>query len=437
MSTQDLLFHLDHLSTDINYGYVQSINGLIIESSISNNTISIGTLCFLHDNTGVRIPAEVIGFRPNVAYIMPFTYTTSVGPNSIVEFTNNLPAINPSEKWLGRVIDGLAQPLDEKGALSAGDCHHYLFSPPTPAHKRKMLGEKINIGVRAMNLFTPCCRGQRLGVFAGSGVGKSTLLGMIARYTDCEVIVIGLIGERGREVNEFLQNDLGKSGLARSVVVVATSDQPAALRRRAAYVTMAIAEYFCHQGKQVLCLLDSVTRFAFAQREIGLALGEPPSSRGFTPSVFAELPRLLERAGPGKAEHGDITGIFSVLVDGDDHNEPISDAVRGILDGHIVLERKIQRYPPINVIKSISRNSEENCYTHNEKELIKKAKKIITNYESMEDLIKIDAYKQGSNPEIDEAIRLYPKIENLISQSKQEQTDFQEAFNKLREIISL
>jgi flagellum-specific ATP synthase len=290
--------------------------------------------------------------------------------------------------------------------------------------------------VRALNAFTTCCRGQRMGIFAGSGVGKSVLLSMLARNVAADVSVIGLVGERGREVQEFLQDDLGEAGLARSVVVVSTSDEPALMRRQAAYLTLAIAEYFRDEGKDVLVLMDSVTRFAMAQREIGLSAGEPPTSKGYTPTVFTELPRLLERAGPGVGE-GTITGIFSVLVDADDHNEPVADAVRGILDGHIVMERVIAergRYPAINILKSVSRTMPKACdppYLA----AVARAKRLLSIYGDMEELIRLGAYRQGSNSETDEAIRLYPALEAFLAQGKEEATNLSEGYRWLAQIV--
>jgi flagellum-specific ATP synthase len=293
-----------------------------------------------------------------------------------------------------------------------------------------------------MDVFTTCCRGQRLGVFAGSGVGKSVLLSMLARNATCDVVVVGLIGERGREVREFIEETLGPEGLARAVVVVATSDEPALKRRQAAYMTLAIAEYLRDQDLEVLCLMDSITRFAMAQREIGLAAGEPPTTKGYTPTVFSELPKLLERAGPGPvrpdgAVAGPITGLFTVLVDGDDHNEPIADAVRGILDGHIVMERAIAergRFPAINVLKSVSRTL-PGCQTPLEREVVAKARTSLSAYANMEELIRIGAYRSGADVEVDRAIALNPALETFLSQDKDDFTPMAESFERLEGIL--
>jgi flagellum-specific ATP synthase len=305
------------------------------------------------------------------------------------------------------------------------------------------VGARLDLGVRAMNAFTTCCRGQRLGVFAGSGVGKSVLLSMLARGATCDAVVVGLIGERGREVREFIEETLGEEGLKRAIVVVATSDEPALKRRQAAYMTLAIAEYLRDQDQEVLCLMDSVTRFAMAQREIGLAAGEPPTTKGYTPTVFTELPKLLERAGPGPmrpdgTEAGPITGLFTVLVDGDDHNEPIADAVRGILDGHIVMERAIAergRFPAINVLRSISRTL-PGCQTPQERPIAAEARQVMAAYANMEELIRIGAYRSGADPLIDRAIRLNPALEAFLRQDKDEQTSLERGFADLAAILA-
>jgi flagellum-specific ATP synthase len=304
------------------------------------------------------------------------------------------------------------------------------------------VGERLDLGVRAMNVFTTCCRGQRLGVFAGSGVGKSVLLSMLAKNAECDAVVVGLIGERGREVREFIEETLGEEGLKRAVVVVATSDEPALKRRQAAYMTLAIAEFLRDQDLEVLCMMDSVTRFAMAQREIGLAAGEPPTTKGYTPTVFTELPKLLERAGPGPirpdgTRAGPITGLFTVLVDGDDHNEPIADAVRGILDGHIVMERSIAergRFPAINVLKSISRTM-PGCQLPFERDLVKGARQALSAYANMEELIRIGAYRAGSDPQVDRAIELYPHLEAFLTQDKDDAMSLDLAFARLADIL--
>src|SRR5213078_1756842 len=326
--------------------------------------------------------------------------------------------------------------IDGKGPLPAGPSPYPIRSLPPPAHARRRVGGPLDLGVRALNTFITCCRGQRMGIFAGSGVGKSVLLSMMARNVAADISVIGLIGERGREVQEFLQDDLGAEGLARSVVVVSTSDEPALMRRQAGYLTLAIAEYFRDEHKDVLVLMDSVTRFAMAQREIGLSAGEPPTAKGYTPTVFTELPRLLERAGPG-TEAGTITGVFTVLVDGDDHNEPVADAVRSTLDGHIVMERAIAergRYPAINVLKSVSRTmprAADSTYLP----VINRARQTMATYADMEELIRLGAYRAGSSAEVDEAIRLHQPLEAFLAQGKEESTSLTEAYLWLEQIL--
>jgi flagellum-specific ATP synthase len=383
------------------------------------------------------VPCEVIGFAGDRALAMPFGSLEGVrrGCPALVR-DEAAGAIRPSNAWLGRTVDALGRPIDGLGPLAQGPAIYPLRADPPPAHGRRRVGPPLDLGVRCINTFLTMCRGQRMGIFAGSGVGKSVLLSMLARYTAADVAVIGLVGERGREVQEFLQDDLGADGLARSVVVVATSDEPVLMRRNAAYVTLAIAEYFRDQGAQVLCMIDSITRFAMAQRDIGLAGGEPPTAKGYTPTVFSELPRLLERAGPGVGE-GAISGLFTVLVEGDDHNEPVADAVRGILDGHIVMERRIAeqgRYPAINVLRSVSRTMPRSCDPAH-LPTVRRARKVLATYSDMEELIRLGAYRAGSSPEVDEAVALMPDLTAFLGQGKEEATSIGEGYARLAAIV--
>lgn len=424
--------------TDIQfYGRITALQGLLLRIGGVSAQLSIGSRLSIETRWGKKISAEVIGFEQNEAVAMPFDSLEGVGVGCIARIEPGQLALYPDRSWLGRVINGLGEPLDKHHKLlSRGDMPYALRAAPPPAHIRNRVSGKIDLGIRALNTFVTCCQGQRMGIFAGSGVGKSVLLSMMARYTEADVNVIGLIGERGREVQEFLEDDLGVDGLQRSVVIVSTSDEPALKRRQAAYATMAVAEYFRDQGLNVLCLMDSVTRFAMAQREIGLAGGEPPASKGYTPTVFSELPKLLERAGPGTGA-GSITGLFTVLVEGDDHNEPIADAVRGILDGHIVLERQIAergRFPAINILKSISRTMPA-CNTPEETEIIRKARSIVSTYENMSELIRIGAYRRGTDPAVDTALFHIEEIEDFLRQNKTEKTNISEGFSKLSEIL--
>lgn len=419
------------------YGRVTKILGLLVEIAGFGDTLSIGSICHLTPASGRDIPCEVIGFKDGHALLMPFGTLEGVGLGCRAVVQDHEPVVRPDDRWLGRVINAYGEPIDGKGRLPQGAHPIPLRNKPTPPHARVRLGPQLDLGVRAMNTFLAMRQGQRMGIFAGSGVGKSVLLSMMARYTAADVSVIGLVGERGREVQEFIEDDLGPDGLARSVVIVATGDEPALMRRQAAYLTLSVAEYFRDQGKQVLCLIDSVTRFAMAQREIGLSAGEPPTTKGYPPTTFGELARLLERAGTGSEGQGAITGIFSVLVEGDDHNEPVSDAVRGIIDGHIVMERPIAdrgRYPAINILKSISR-AMPGVLTPDRWAIIKRAKQIVTAYEDMAELIRLGAYRKGTDPKVDEAIRLYPQIEEFLTQNKDENTPIAEAFDDLAGIV--
>lgn len=419
------------------YGRVGSIVGQSIEAIGLAGHAGVGDRCRLTADAGRVVDGEVFGFRGGRSLIVPFGPAEGVRPGTRVELCPGDGALNISDGWIGRVVDGLGRPADGRGPLPIGSFPRSARAAPPPAHRRGRIGAKIDLGVRALNAFLTCCRGQRLGIFAGSGVGKSSLLSMIARYCTADVNVIGLIGERGREAREFIEDDLGAEGLARSVVVVATSDQAPALRRQAAYTTLAVAEHFRDQGRDVLCLIDSVTRLAMAQREIGLAAGEPPATKGYTPSVFADLPRLLERAGPGADGIGSITGLFTVLVDGDDHNEPVADAVRGILDGHVVLDRAIAergRYPAINILKSVSR-SMPGCNTDAENDIVGRARRLLAVYDDMAELIRLGAYQQGSDAEVDRAIRLMPALEAFLTQKKSEPGPLADVYGSLARIL--
>jgi len=418
------------------YGRVTGVMGLLLEIGGVPQSLAVGGRCEVLTRDNRRVPCEVVGFRNNRALVMPFTTLEGVGLGSKTEVIPAVPAIHPHDGWLGRVINALGEPLDGKGPLPLGPGAYTLRNRPPQAHTRRRVQGKVDLGVRAINTFLTCCRGQRMGIFSGSGVGKSILLSMLARYTTSDCTIIGLIGERGREVQEFIEDDLGPEGLKRSVVVVATSDESPLMRRQAAYMMMAIAEYFRDRDRDVLCLMDSITRFAMAQREIGLSAGEPPTSKGYTPTVFAELPRLLERAGPGSGK-GSITGMFAVLVEGDDHNEPISDAVRGILDGHIVLDRSIAergRYPAINVLRSISRTL-PGCNTKAENDLVLMARQHMATYEDMAELIRLGAYRKGSDAKVDEAIRYYPALEKFLTQAREERAELGVGYAELQRLL--
>ena len=426
------------LTPDQRYGRVVAVRGALIEVEGLSGAAQIGSRVTLNSPTG-QVEAEVTGLDRGIAHCMPFSEPQGIASGSRADLSASQFALRPSSAWLGRMVDGLGRPVDGKGPLEQGALLRKIMASPPPASARARVGSRLSTGVRALDLFAPLCRGQRLGLFAGSGVGKSVLLSMLARWTECDVAVIGLIGERGREVQEFVQDDLGEEGLARSVVVVATSDEPALMRRQAAWTTLTVAEHFRDQGLNVLCLMDSVTRFAMAQREIGLASGEPPATKGYTPTVFAELPRLLERAGPGLPGQGAITGLFTVLVDGDDHNEPVADAVRGILDGHIVITRQIAergRYPAIDVLKSVSRTL-PHCLGEEENHIRLAARREMATYKDMEEMVRLGAYRAGSSAEVDRAVALAPRIEDLLKQGKQDRGFAQESFDALAALMEV
>lgn len=421
-------------------GRVSRVSSLVVEAS--GPTAMVGELCRIESQGRQtnHCMAEVVGLRDHTVLLMPFGETRGIRIDSEVVGTGGSAALTVSDDMLGRVIDPFGRPLDSLPPLADGDdtgmrCN--LRGDHRNPLSRRKISRTFETGLRAIDSFLPIGKGQRVGIFAGSGVGKSTLLGMIARDSVCDVNVIALIGERGREVGEFLEKTLGPEGLARSVVVVATSDQPALLRELAAHTATAVAEYFCAAGKDVLLIMDSVTRFAMAHREIGLAVGEPATARGYTPSAFAALPRLLERAGTFE-NSGSITGIYTVLVEGDDLHEPVSDHMRAILDGHIVLSRDLANhghYPSIDLLKSVSRLATD-LWSSSERSTVQRALKMLSIRERHRDMIEIGAYRGGSNPELDQAISLYPALEKFLVQGPQEREGRAEVFRRLDAIMA-
>jgi flagellum-specific ATP synthase len=413
-------------------GRVTKVQGLLIESR--GPQAIIGEMCMIEVSQGQKlIPAEVVGLRNETVQLMSFEETSGLEVGSRVIARGSRLEVPVSDKLLGRVLGALGQPIDDKGEIESPVMYPALASPPDPL-KRRRVTQRITTGVRAIDGLLTVGRGQRLGIFSGSGVGKSTLLGMIARNTNADINVVALIGERGREVNDFIDNDLGPEGLARSVLVVTPSNSPPLARLRGAYVATAVAEFFRDQGKDVMLLFDSVTRFARAMREIGLASGEPPATRGYPPSMFDSMPKLLERS--GTSDVGSITGFYTILVDGDDLDEPVSDTVRGILDGHIVLERRLAQayhYPAIDVLKSISRLAPSISGPS-----LNKASGVIRRnmavYAEAEELINVGAYRTGSNPAIDEAIAKHQSIEEFLIQAVDEQSPEEETFAMMEEI---
>jgi len=410
-------------------GKVVHVAGLVIESN--GPSVPVGDLCYIQLNNGhAPVPAEVVGFKGEKILLMPIGELDRISPGSKVIASGSPLTIGVGIELMGRVIGGLGEPIDGKGPIKTVGYRSIYNSPPDPL-KRNRIKEPIRTGLRVIDGLFTCGKGQRLGIFAGSGVGKSTLMGMIARNSEAEVNVIALIGERGREVREFIEKCLSEESLRKSVVVSVTSDKPAILRVKGAYIASAIAEYFRDQGMQVLLLMDSVTRFANAQREIGLAIGEPPTSKGYTPSVFALLPKLLERS--GACSKGSITGLYTVLVDGDDMNEPIADAVRGILDGHIVLSRALanqNHYPAIDVLESISRSMDD-IITQEHRNASHRLKTVYATYKESEDMINIGAYTKGSSQKIDFAISMNEQIKDYLKQDVTEDGDFDNSVGRL------
>lgn len=414
------------------HGKVTQVVGLVIEGYCPDT--SVGAICQIWPQEGEPILAEVVGFRNNKTLLMPLGEVRGVGLDSLITVKRDNASLGVGPLLLGRVIDGLGNPIDGKGILRVEE-EYPIYAAPVNPMSRPPIRQPLDLGIRSINGLLTCGQGQRVGIMAGSGVGKSTLLGMIARYTEADVNVIALIGERGRELREFIEKDLQEAGLKKSVVVVATSDQPPLVRMRGAYLATTIAEYFQKQGKKVLLMMDSATRFAMAMREVGLAIGEPPTTKGYTPSVFAALPKLLERTGnfPG----GSITGLYTVLVEGDDFNEPISDAMRSILDGHIILSRTLATrnvYPPIDILASASRVMND-VVPQEHQELAGRFKEVLATYKQSEDLINIGAYKAGSNAGIDYAISKHDRIVAYLKQAIHDPVPMQEAVQSLKGIF--
>ena len=447
LTPKSALAALNNLKTVTSYGKVNKIVGLVAEGS--GMKAPVGSVChILPEGTAGRagnfsnesqnddsVAVEVVGFRDNNLLFMPYSDLRGVQPGSLVRNSSLPPVFPAGPGLLGRAFDAFGKPLSEESGLVLPERLPIYADPPSPL-SRPRISEPLDVGVRCVNSLLTLGKGQRVGIMAGSGVGKSTLMGMMARYTKADINVIALVGERGREVVEFMEKDLGPEGMARSVLIIATSDQSPLIRMRAAYAATAVAEYYRDQGKDVLFMMDSVTRFAMAAREIGLSVGEPPTTKGYTPSVFAQLPKLLERT--GRNEHGSITGIYTVLVDGDDFNEPIADAVRSILDGHIVLTRELAdqgHFPAIDVLRSISRLRSDIC----PKETVLAGRTVLSrlaSFKRVEDMINIGAYVQGSNPEIDRAIATLPLTNAFLRQDISEACDIEESYRRLGQLAS-
>ena len=429
-------------------GRVGDVSGLAVEIAGMNPFACLGDAVELTARDGRVVAAEIVGFVGERARAMPFAAADGLGPSASAALAlrnghGKATALNVDEGWIGRVIDPLGRPLDGLGPLCKGRDLRPVRAAPPEATRRGRLGAPIDLGVGVLNAFTPCREGQRIGLFAASGVGKSTLLGMLARYTACDVAVLALVGERGREVRDFIEDELGPEGLARSVVIVATSDATPLIRRQAAHAAMTVAEHFRDSGRSVLLLMDSITRFCLALREIGLAAGEPPATRGYPPSVFAELPRLLERAGPGvpdaEGRTGRITAFFTVLVEGGDHDEPVADAVRGILDGHVVLDRAIAeggRYPAVDIARSLSRAA-AGCLEPEQAAIARRARGVLARYAEVVDLVRLGAFRRGTDPAVDEAVALAPRIEAALRQDPRNRMNVADSISSLASAMEL
>ena len=427
-----ILDSIDLIDTVTHEGRISQIIGLVIEATGLEG--SLGDLCSIRTKDNRTIQAEIVGFKGNKILMMPFGEIMGISPGSPVSVNSQPMNIPVGEQLLGRILDGMGNPIDGKGPITGSQSQPVYNVPPDPLD-RKRITEVMSTGIRSIDGFLTLGKGQRVGIFSGSGIGKSVLLGMISRFTSAEVNVIALIGERGREVREFIERDLGPEGLKRSVVIVATSDQSAMVRIKGSLIATAIAEYFRDEGKNVMFMMDSLTRVAMAQREIGLAIGEPPTTKGFTPSVFSFLPKLLERTGTGKK--GSITGLYAVLVEGDDMDDPIGDTARSILDGHIILSRKLStkgHYPAVDVLDSVSRLFSE-IADKNHIKCTKELIELLSEYREAEDMISIGAYSEGSNPKVDRAIQLKSKINKILRQDINETSQFDETLNSLYEAL--
>lgn len=423
---------LDDTKLTRNYGHITRVVGLIIESK--GPEVSIGELCYIKNNDK-SVKAEVVGFDDNRVLLMPIGKMEGINPGARVIATGEKLKIKVGENMLGQILNGIGKPILDKDKKLSGLSERPVDRKPPNPLLRKRITEPLSLGIKSIDGLLTCGKGQRVGIFAGSGVGKSTLLGMAARNTEADINVIGLVGERGREVREFIERDLGEKGLENSIVVVATSDKPALVRFKAAQITTAIAEYFRDKGQDVLLMMDSITRVAMALREVGLATGEPPATRGYPPSVFAKLPRLLERTGTN--DKGTITALYTVLVEGDDFNEPVSDTVRGILDGHIDLSRELasrNHYPAIDVLSSVSRVMDD-IVNEGHIEAAGELKKMLANYRESEDLINIGAYEEGSNPAVDRAIAHIDGINDFLQQGITEKSNFAQTVQQLKKVV--
>lgn len=435
LNLEKMLTEIDQINTYKHFGKVQRVVGIMIESA--GPEANVGEVCYIHSKSNGRNPtiAEVVGFNNEKIILMPYSEVAEIGPGCLVEATGRPLSIQVGKGLIGNVVNSLGEPLDESSLPSGLSNYVTEQAPPNPL-SRPPISEPIQVGVKAIDTMLTVGKGQRIGIFAGSGVGKSTLLGMIARNSEADINIIALIGERGREVREFIDNDLGQEGLKKSIVVVATSDQPALMRIKGAYTATAISEYFRDLGYKVNLMMDSVTRFAMAQREVGLAAGEPPTTKGYTPSVFATLPKLLERTGTN--ERGSITAFYTVLVDGDDMNEPIADTVRGILDGHFVMERELAergQYPAINILKSISRVMKQIASSKHQ-DVAQQIRSLMATYEQNRELIQIGAYKRGTDQEIDKAITYQTNIQDFLKQGVHDSYTFDESIKEMEELLN-